>query len=165
MPVRELTYTTVSHPDELVFARKHPLDPIVMLRVDDVFTEQVTKGDPVLGWEGDSRLAVYMAPPRDGHATGTYELCRLEHDGTYRSICRHAAVLRGPEIMVAFVRWLIAHDTRRGYDPNVDIDTANAKATKAHDDALSDWARNDLADRLHHAMRKDGLHNIVTGAA
>lgn len=158
---RELSYGAVTHPDHLAFRR--PRGVLTLHRVEDVFTDAIVKGDPVLGWDGDARLAVYLSMPQPECAEASYWVVRLCADGTYQTVLRHPAVLRGPEIMAAFVRRLVEIDGRRGFDPIADLDKAEEQVAKAREDARAEQVA-EVADRLHHAMRKDGLHNFVTGA-
>lgn len=157
---REVTYAHVSHPEHLGF--RHGRDVLSMYLVDDVFTETVTKGDSVLGWEGDPRLAVYMAMPQPACPEASYWVVRLCADGTYQTILRAAAVIKGPEIMAGFVRRLVEIDGRRGFDPIASLDKAEERARKAQDDQIAD-AAGDVADRLAFAARKDGLLDFCTG--
>ncbi len=70
-------------------------------------------GDPVIGWEGDPRLAIYLDQDRTtGEDVWTVE--RLESDGVYRTVCRSRPGLALDERLLLR---LMEHDTRRGFDP------------------------------------------------
>ena len=70
------------------------------------------EGDPTLGWEGDPRLRVYVCPAR-----ATWELVRLEANGTYTSCARVTeGAYRIPDMVGQWVLWLVTHDGRRGHD-------------------------------------------------
>lgn len=71
------------------------------------FIHKLHYGDPVIGWEGDPRLALYL----EGES---WVLERLEADGEYRTVCRSRPGLPLDERL--FIR-LMQHDLRRGFDP------------------------------------------------
>jgi len=101
-------------------------------------------GYPPLGWEGDPRLALYRNGDR-------WELWRLCEDGEYRMITRSKP---GVALDHRLIRFLVTHDTRRGYDPKKDVDTHNAGIERDRDREAT--ARNeDFADKLRWALKKD----------
>ena len=152
--MREATLTAVRFPDPLVLqqagrgtARARQLSLVVDSRVDPI-----AKGEPTLGWEGDARLALYV-----DLASTEWVLIRYEHDGVYRIVCRWSAQThRTGDIVGVVVLWLIAHDKRRGFDPEVDIATAEARVEMEQQRRQAEIAE-DTADRLGHALRKDGV--------
>jgi hypothetical protein len=144
---REATLGRVDHPDPLRLDTGRELELIV-----DPLADKLAKGDSILGWEGDERLALYV--DRRGR---TWELFRLEHDGLYRGVMRFPAEQwRGPDVVAEMIVQLIASDTRRGFDPFAAIErhqTELERAKAAEREAFYDEA----ADRLAHGLIKDGV--------
>lgn len=102
-------------------------------------------GDPVRGWEGDPRLAVYWAPP-------CWEIMRLEGDGQYRMVCRSKPGVPFDERLIDA---LVAHDRQRGYQPHASIsahnDRRDAELRARHDEHIAE----EVAPRLRHALRSE----------
>lgn len=102
-------------------------------------------GDPVRGWEGDPRLAVYWNPPR-------WEVMRLEADGEYRMVCRS---LPGVPFDERLIDNLIAWDLRR--NPHV-VDQVMKRNLRMRDEVESNhrvWLDEEIAPRLRRAMENE----------
>jgi hypothetical protein len=133
----------------------------VLYLVDDTdpSLRPLWEGDTVLGWEGDSRLRVYVCPKR-----ATWELVRLEADGTYTSCSRFAeGTYPVAEMVGQWVLWLVTHDGRRGFDVLADQDRQEAKAEATRDAELTEKIAEDVQPRLAHALRKDGVDEVWGG--
>lgn len=116
-------------------------------------------GDPTLGWEGDNRLRVYVCPKR-----ATWELVRLEDDGTYTSCSRVVeGAYRIPDMVAQWVLWLVKHDRNRGFDVLADQDKQEAKADADREATFTDKLAEDIQPRLRHALRKDGVDEVWGG--
>lgn len=100
------------------------LDP----EVQDV-VNALANGYPTLGWDGDPFLALYMGPE------DRWEVWRLEDDGEYRMFMRSKP---GAKLDMGLIRKLVERDSRRGFDINAAIETANAAAHQAHEDRDAD---------------------------
>lgn len=138
--MREQTLTKVWHP-EVVDGRTLWLAP----EVQD-FVDRLHNGDPTLGWEGDPRLALYRVGDR-------WEIWRLERDNEYRLVMRSRP---GAKLSSEAIKVLIAHDTRRGYDPATALYEHNRKIYEAADKQFEDRL-DDLSDKLDWALKKDGI--------
>lgn len=147
-----------AHPENLRLRRGPP-----RLRVDHWVNDAIQGGHGA--WEGDPRYCLYANP-----VEGTWELWRLEHDGEYRIEGRqkqpgpgqHGQRL-GNDLLDTILTQLVKNDIRRGYDPVADIDAHDAAREREWDRNFGDWAREDFADRLKHALIADGEHRHVTG--
>jgi hypothetical protein len=109
---------------------------------------RIQHGYPELGWEGDPRLAVYW-----NRETERWEIWRLCEDGEYRMILRSAPRTRLDERVIHV---LLQHDAWRGYDPKVAVDRHNARVDREKERIASE-RNEDLADKLAHALKKDGV--------
>lgn len=144
-------------PREEAVAVTHPEVLHGRIRVDhEIVTRlQCGYGD----WEGDARLALYCNQQKD-----RWELWRLEHDAQYRK-CGESP--RGQRLGEHLYHQIVAHlrgiDTRLGHEPVAALDAHEDALEREQDAELSDWAQNDFADRLAHALRKDGADKHVTG--
>lgn len=144
--MRELTLVGVAHPEFLEEGQ--------YLLVDHPITAPLTEGDPTLGWEGDSRLAIYLHLENKN-----FVLFRLEHDNEYRAVARlpEGRVLDQQQ-MNLLIKRLVEHDVRRGFDPYQEI-------VKTQEAIEKDLRRNqhdqniELGDKLHWAF----AHSYVPG--
>lgn len=137
-----LTLNQIAHPQIL------PDGSSVWL--DAGIREKLQNGCPELGWEGDPRLEVYLGRDERLH------VWRLEHDGEYRLVTRSKP---GMPLDDRLIRFLVDHDTHRGYDVKADSDTHNAKLD-ANKEARADDKSMAAAEVLAHGMRKDiGYHH------
>jgi hypothetical protein len=107
---------------------------------------KVQHGDPVKGWEGDPRLALYAHDEGEGRV---WELCRLEHDGQYRLVARSQP---GVPFDDRIVDELIARDRRRGFDVDQAVVAANERRDREAADRAADLDA-ETGDRLAHALR------------
>lgn len=76
-------------------------DPVI-----DELHQRLWYGDPTLGWEGDTGLALF-----EGKSGRTYELWRVDEQG------RDHLVARGPKsraMLFQLIPGLVENDTRRG---------------------------------------------------
>ncbi len=120
--------------------------------------EPIRNGDPLLGWAGDTRLALYANWVR-----GTWQLWRREHDGQYRMVTqRGMAEARGPELVVSLINALVAHDTRRGFDPHTHVVEQNEALDRAVGRHWDD-RHSELNDKLRWALHRDGADDHCTG--
>src|SRR5438552_2199634 len=120
---RENSFHGFRHPDPL------RVDGRELTLISDPLVDRVTKGDPILGWGGDSRLAVYLDP-----VGRNWLLFRLEHDGRYRVVAQRAAdTVSVVDLIPQLILRLIAHDTRRGYDVAADVNAVNAAVDAEHE--------------------------------
>lgn len=140
-----------------ILGNVHPefLENGTLLRVDHPTVDPLTSGAPTLGWDGDSRLAIYL------HLQSQrFILYRLESDGEYRGIARLPI---GAEITPASINSLITRlieiDSRRGFDPGADVEKAQAKAEKARLANLSAQIA-EVGDKLHFGLARQYLPGI-----
>lgn len=145
--MREHTLGKVRHPD---FLRLGPWDTDVRELVEDPVADKLAKGDPLFGWEGDDRLALYINRTR-----GEWTLARLEHDGQYRIATTVPGIRRGNDVVAGLVLWLVESDTRRGFDPHLAIVEHHTKRERAKESALDDF-ESEAAERVAHGLVKDG---------
>lgn len=106
---------------------------------------RIRVGDPVKGWEGDSRLELYYHREQDRWA-----LLRLEWDGVQRLV-RLLPVGERPDERL--VDWLVTHDVRRGYDVASDVERHNDRIDRSAETSFREAAA-DSADRLVYAVSK-----------
>lgn len=136
--MREITYATVTHP-EFMGDFRH------------VDIPALANPAPVLGWEGDPRLAVYW--------TGTkHILYRLEADGEYRGICEIEGRL-GTETINRIICRLIEIDQRRGFKPGEVADQMDTDREREADRVLTDQIHA-FADKLHYGLSRSHLPGI-----
>lgn len=142
---REDTLLAVEHPVQLPGGR---------LRVDHPAAAVLTDGYSPAGWEGDVRLALYSDVRGD-----RWEVWRLDADRKYRIVCRSEVGARlSAQLMHRLVKHLVAHDGRRGFDALEAIDRHNAAHEARVERDHSDYVTGELADRLRHALIRDGVH-------
>lgn len=141
--MRENTLGRVAHPDtiRLPDGERH--------LIEDPHADRLFKGDPVLGWEGDDRLALYV-----NYRAGRWELIRLEGDGNYRFVVAVPGFVRGHEAIGWLIVWLVEHDVRRGFDPRAATDAVNDGIEKAARKAETE-RNHEFAERLEHGLLKD----------
>jgi hypothetical protein len=136
--IREETPKSLLHP-EWVGGRRLWMESAMASLID-----KLHHGDPVRGWEGDPRLAVYWVPP-------CWEIMRLEADGQYRTVCRSAAGVPFDERLIDA---LVAHDRQRHTVGLHERITAHNERTEArHRAVLDERITEDIAPRLRHALR------------
>jgi hypothetical protein len=137
--VREDTPRSLLHP-EWVGGRRLWMESAMASLID-----KLHHGDPVRGWEGDPRLAVYWAPP-------CWEVMRLEADGQYRLVCRSTP---GTPFDERLIEALVAHDRQRGFQLHERIVNHNEQLDADHRAALDARVTEDVAPRLRHALRSE----------
>lgn len=142
----------VAPPEQTLGRVTHPVLMDGGVLIDDAVADRLQRGDPTVGWEGDTRLALYLNRHRR-----QWELWRLESDGQYRP----AKVLstegrRGIDAVGELLLWLVTHDGRRGYkvidSSMVDHDQAAADRAYAADQHMSE-----AAERVAHGLIMDGI--------
>jgi hypothetical protein len=141
--MREQTHAALTHP-EWVNGRRLWRDGAV----NDII-RRIHHGDPTRGWEGDPRLEVYF----DGD-TRQWELWRLEHDNTYRRVVYSDP---GGQLDTSIIDWLVAHDTRRGYDPHRELVATNTDVKRRRSDTFHEWVREELGPHASFLARKGRL--------
>lgn len=146
--MREHTLGKVKHPE---FLRLSPWDTDVRELVEDPVADKLAKGDPIFGWEGDDRLALYI-----NRTLGEWQLVRLESDGQYRITTTVPGIRRGHDVVAGLVLWLVESDVRRGFDPHLAVVTHAVKRERAKESAFDDFEA-EAAERLAHGLAKDGV--------
>lgn len=110
--------------------------------------QRVRFGDPVKGWEGDERLAVYFNEP-----ARCFELWRLEDDNEYRFVCRSGpGVVFDERVIDALLKW---DRQRRKVGLHEEIAAQHERVDAARENELNEWVAEEMAPRLRHAFRKD----------
>ena len=143
--MREVTLTNLVHPS-FIDGRSLWIEPDVARVLD-----RIQNGDPVKGWEGDPRLAVYYEPQEK-----RWELWRLENDGQYRLFCRSKP---GAQFDESIIDALIAHATRRGFNPRQHVLTVNEGISWKRSQEMSDYIEEHIAPALQYGLRRqfDGM--------
>jgi hypothetical protein len=109
---------------------------------------RIQYGDPVKGWEGDSRLALYFNGEDE-----RFELWRLEDDETYRMVARSDV---GVALDERIIDALIAMDGRRRNQSLADeVLGHNAVIQTERDHQRDEWVAEDMAPRLRHAFTEE----------
>lgn len=139
--MREATLLT-PHPDLL---------PNGWSRVDHPELAKLQKGEPVLGWEGDPRLAVYTN--RRVHV-----LYRLEADNEYRGVCVIQGTL-GVDTINALIVRLVEIDTRRGWDALASVDASEATVARDAKRERDAWML-DFADKFLYGLSQSHIPGI-----
>jgi hypothetical protein len=137
--IREDTPRSLLHP-EWVGGRRLWMESAMVSLID-----KLHHGDPVRGWEGDPRLAVYWNPP-------VWEVMRLEADGQYRMVCRSKPGVPFDERLIDA---LVAHDRQRGFQLHAGIVDNNERIKAEHRAALDERVVEDIGPRLRHALRSE----------
>jgi hypothetical protein len=133
----------------------------VLYLVDDTdpTLKPIWEGDPLLGWEGDERLRVYVCPRRV-----TWELVRLEANGSYSSLVRFVeGAFRLPEMVGQWVIWLVTHDGRRGFDMLAAQDAEEAKVEHDREQTFTEKLTEEIQPQLRSALHKDGVDEVWGG--
>lgn len=143
---RELTYAAVYHPEMI--------DGEWAL-VDHPTVRPLQNGDATLGWEGDTRLAVYLHLP-----SKTFMIWRLENDTTYRPVARlEPGAEITPASMCSAIRNLIRIDQRRGFVPLDEVEKVMALKAKHAETDRKD-ALDEFADKLHFGLAHSYLPGV-----
>ena len=139
--------TGIAHP-EWVNGRRLWLDPVMEDMID-----RVRNGDPLLGWDGDDRLAVYATETDDGLI---WEIFRLEDDDKYRFVVRTEP---GIPFDARIIHWLVANDKHRRdrhWDLAAEVEKQNTKVREAERAHKMEYITEEVAPRLRRALTKDG---------
>lgn len=114
----------------------------------DVFEirRRLVEGDPTLNWEGDDRMRLFY-----DEQTRLFEVWTLDaHGEPYRAAF-------GPRCDPSLISQLVANDTRHT-DVFGNVIANNRKVDADRKRAFGDYVEGELADKLHFAFRRDGLH-------
>lgn len=144
---RELTLTTVEHP--------LTQDNGAWLRVDHPVLAPLFDGAPDLGWEGDSRLVVYLHLEAQ-----TFALWRLEANGEYLPVAHLPAnAPLNPESVNKLISRLVEIDQRRGFDPYADVIAAQDAADREVEQRHKAWV-SELSDKMLFALARQHLPGL-----
>lgn len=115
-------------------------------RAMDHLLDRLQNGDQTRGWEGDPRFTLAW-----NRQEQRWELWRRENDEQYRLFARSKPDHPFP---VDIIDEIVAHDTRRGYDPKRDIDAHNSAVDRelAYQRAQK---RGPAVEKLAWALRKE----------
>lgn len=138
--VRETSYGKLAHPETLPDGRGLWVDPEVqdLIRI-------LHHGDPVLGWEGDPRLALYRTADR------RWELWRLEADGEYRPVMRSKP---DTKLDHRLILKLVEMDRNRGFDAHEHLRKLNER-NQLEREARAAEAVAAAEDKVRWAIGKD----------
>jgi hypothetical protein len=142
MPSRESQFRVQDH-DVLAPSGAHILASGTAM--DDLI-HRLHHGDPTVGWEGDTRLAVAY-----NKMTDRWELWRREHDDRYRLIGQSPVGLSFPTDLV---KHLVSIDGRRGYNAVKHVQEHNEAIEKAVNEKFQGQVR-ESAGRLKWALQRD----------
>lgn len=139
MSVREITYGAgeLVHPQHL-----NGKTQFISSEVEDII-HKLHYGDPVLGWAGDPRLALYH------DEGGSWVLERYEADGQYRTVTRSRPGLPLDERLLIH---LMQHDMRGhgGFDPDSLENYEDFTERQRLEEGISE-----AAEVFAHALAKD----------
>ena len=122
-----------------------------LLWVNRDVIDKITNGDPVLGWEGDDRLAVFL----EDKELEVWALYRLEDDNQWRHVVRTEPGIPFDE---RIIHWLCQHDMRRkpaDFDLDALVKEHNDKVDADKQAAQDEYIAEELAPRLQRALRLD----------
>lgn len=144
---RELTLTTIEHP--------LTQDGGAWLRVDHPVLAPLTDGAPDLGWEGDSRLVVYLHLEAQ-----TFALWRLEMNGDYMPVAHMPpGKPLNPESVNKLVKRLVEIDTRRGFDPYADVIATQEAADAVAEANRQAWLK-EFCDKMLFGLARQHMPGI-----
>lgn len=135
--------------------RTYPQPDGGMVEIDSGVVDALQNGYAPLGWEGNRNL--FLAWNR---LTQRMELWLKGDNG----MCH--LIMQGPPggrvVDMNIIKFLVEHDTRRGYDPYKEIAEHNHKVREKHLDEQRD-KMGEAAERLYYGFQKDiGQH--LTGS-
>jgi hypothetical protein len=114
-----------------------------MVLVSDPVADTVWKGEPILGWGGDNRLAVYLAP-----AARRWCLVRYCEDRSFQVLAvRPAEQGSAIQMIGELIGFLLANDARRGVDVAAEVQAANDANVARIDRELEEWVSEEGAPR------------------
>lgn len=145
--MRETTLIGLQHPEYI--------DDGAWLRVDHPTVQPLADGHPVLGWEGDPRLCVYLHLESQ-----TFVLWRLEANQEYMPVASFGLGKEiTPQSVNLTIQRLIEVDSRRGFDPGLDVLAAQeAVARDAHNTRMD--ALGEFADKLQYGLSRSHLPGV-----
>lgn len=108
--------------------------------------DRLQNGDPARGWEGDPRFTLAW-----NKVERRWELWRREHDEQYRLFARSPLDHPFP---IDIIDEIVAHDTRRGFDPKAYVDAHNA-AVEAEKAYQRSQIRGPSIEKLAWALKRD----------
>jgi hypothetical protein len=121
------------------------------LWMDSVMSDLIRKvrfGDPVKGWEGDERLAIYW-----NGDTERWELWRLEDDETYRMVARSGeGIPFDDRVIDALIAW---DNRRRTTSLHDQVVRTNERVDAERHAASTEYLTEEVSPRLRHAIRKE----------
>lgn len=114
-----------------------------MRRVDGDMVNRLSKGDPILGWGGDNRLGLYVAP-----RGRKWCLVRWCEDRSFQVLTTAPATPGNAlDVLGAFIGFLIGSDGRRGIDVAKQVSAANEKRVAEVEANLERWVEEEGAPR------------------
>lgn len=141
---REVTLLGVHHPEFIDGEWE---------RVDHPVVGPFADGAPDLGWEGDTRLVVYLHNP-----SKTFVLWRYEHDGQYRPVQPLPYNLT-PASVNETITNLIRTDQRRGFDAYQEVVDSQAAYDRAAANETKDRI-SDFADKLLYGLSRSHMPGV-----
>lgn len=143
--LREITFLDLVHPEYI--------DGGAWQRVDHPVLAPIAAGIAELGWEGDSRLVVYLNLEHS-----TFVLWRLEGDGEYRAIASIEGTINEANVNSLCAR-LVEIDTRRGFDCYADVMAAEDAKDAARTDRINEIALA-FSDKLRFGLARSHLPGV-----
>lgn len=110
--------------------------------------QRIRFGDPVKGWEGDERLALYW-----NEIERRFELWRLEDDNEYRFVCRSGIDMPLDERVIDGLLSMDRHRQARSLHDRIVANNEAVDAARARE--TEEWIAEEMAPRLQHAFRRD----------
>lgn len=107
-------------------------------------------GDPLKGWEGDPRLALYLESDGTGGRGSRWVLERYCEDGTYQVVCRS----RPGVGLDTLIPHLVAHDTWKQKNHMMKFLDKIEKEQESREKELAERMVEPL-ERVYHAIGKD----------
>lgn len=118
---------------------------------DDELVDRIKFGDPSKGWEGDPNMDLVLAS--DDSGAWWWELWTLDAENKPSLVLTSNHYVKlGPHL----IDLIVQHDTRK-VDVVGNLERHNEAVRKAHE-ANFDAQLEEVADKLTHALRKDGVH-------
>lgn len=114
-----------------------------MRRVDGDMVKRLSSGDPILGWGGDNRLGLYVAP-----VAQKWCLVRFCEDRSFQVLTTApAAPGNALDVLGAFVGFLIGSDGRRGVDVARQVSADNERRVAEVEANLDRWVEEEGGPR------------------
>lgn len=130
------------------FREHFPYGGLDLVLISDPFADPLWKGEPILGWEGDNRLALYLAPRQ-----ATWALVRYCEDRSLQVI-KTVPATPGSAVNVVgeLIGFLLGHDSRRGVNPIAEAAAHNDAQVARVDANLERWVSEEGAPRAAKAL-------------